>query len=129
MSGLEADTIGGFNSMLKKQQKKAGEAVVTTDGMENASRKFSSEQIRKMIKKEKKKHGWEFLFLGANIDAVATAKQYGICAGRAASYRADPAGTRLNYEAVGSAISGLRANKKLSPKWKEDIDRDFSKRA
>ncbi len=197
MGGLEADTIGGFNSLLKKQQKEAGDAAVTTvlfddryqllhdrfdikaikpisekeyyvegstalldamgktihkianvrknggmnsrtdkvlfviitDGMENASHEFNYEQIRKMIKQEKKKHGWEFLFLGANIDAVATAEQYGIGADNAADYCADAKGTRLNYMAISSAISDLRINRKLSKTWKEEIDRDFSKRA
>lgn len=197
MSGLEADTIGGFNSLLKKQKKKAGSVAVTTvlfddryqllhdrfdirdiqpisekeyyvegstalldamgktihkidnvqknsrkkghadkvlfvvitDGMENSSHEFSYEQIRKMVKQRKSKHDWEFLFLGANIDAAATAEQYGITADKAANYCADSRGTRLNYEALSSAISDVRENRKLSKKWKEEIDRDYSERA
>lgn len=197
MSGLESDTIGGFNSMLKKQKKEAGEAVVTTvlfddryqllhdrfdirsirpmteneyfvegstalldamgktirkianvrknggkgvqadkvlfviitDGMENSSREYSHGQIRKMIKHEKKKHGWEFLFLGANIDAAAAAESYGIGADRAASYLADSAGTSLNYKVVNSAISELRAGSRISETWKKAIDKDFSERS
>lgn len=168
MSGLEADTIGGFNSMIEKQRKADGEAlvstvlfdnmsevihdrvdirdiksmtdrdytargctalldaiggaihhignvhkyarkedvpehtlfVITTDGMENASRRYDSEKIKKMIERQKEKYGWEFLFLGANIDAVETAKHFGIGADRAVNYHSDHKGTQLNYEVL-----------------------------
>ena len=77
MSGLEADTIGGYNSMLLKQKQEEGEAIITTDGMENASRRYSYEKVKKMVEKKKKKCHWEFIFLGANIDAVEAAGRFG----------------------------------------------------
>ena len=166
MSGLEADTIGGFNSMIEKQKKAEGEAlistvlfdntsevihdrvsvqnikpmtdedytvrgctalldaiggaihhignvhkyaraedvpehtmfVITTDGMENASRRYDSEKVKKMIERQKEKYGWEFLFLGANIDAIETARHFGISEDRAVNYHSDSEGTQLNYE-------------------------------
>ena len=196
MSGLEEDTICGFNSMLKKQKKEEGGARVTTvlfdhrynlihdrfdirgvrpitgkeyfvegrtalldamgrtisriagirrnggeedlgdkvvfviitDGMENASTEFTYGDIRKMVKKEKKKHGWEFLFLGANIDAPATAQRYGIGADMAANFHSDGPGTRLNYEVVGQALSDVRTSLPLTAAWKKEIDEDFEKR-
>ncbi len=172
MSGLESDTIGGFNSMIEKQKKEEGEAlvstvlfdntsevlydrvdirkiepmtdrdytvggctalidaiggaihhianvhkyvrkedvpehtifIITTDGMENASREYDSKTVKTMIEKQKEKYGWEFLFLGANIDAVETARNFGIGADRAVNYRADKRGTRLNFEVLSDAI-------------------------
>ena len=163
MEGLEADTVGGFNAMLRKQREQEGEAyvstvlfnqeshvlhdrlplsqvpdmtrkdyqvggctalidaiggaikhistihkyarpedvpahtmfVITTDGMENVSRQFTANQVHRMIKRQKKTHGWEFLFIGANIDAVETASQYGIDESRAVNYHADNKGTRV----------------------------------
>ncbi len=196
MSGLESDTIGGYNAMLRKQQAEPCEAIVTTvlfddnyellhdrinikgirpitekdyfvggstalldaigktihktanaqrhtseeqradkvmfvittDGMENASREYSSEKIKKMIEVEKEKYGWEFIFLGANIDAVSTAAKFGISAERAANYNSDAEGTRLNYEAVSNVISELRASRPIADNWKADIDMDFARR-
>ena len=175
MSGLEADTIRGFNSMIEKQKKENGEAlistilfdnvsevihdrvpvqkvepmtdkdysvrgctalldaiggaihhignvhkyarkedvpehtlfVITTDGMENASRRYGSEKVKKMIERQKEKYGWEFLFLGANIDAVETAKHFGIGADRAVNYHSDREGTQLNYEVLSEAVSAV----------------------
>lgn len=196
MQGLEADTIGGFNSMLSKQQKEAGEAylstvlfddkvevlhdrvqvdavrpitqkeyyvrgcmalldalggairhignihkyarpedvpehtlfVITTDGMENASRHYTAPQIKAMIQRQKEKYGWEFLFLGANIDAVETAGRLGIGSDRAVNYHNDSAGTRLNYATVSAAVSAVRCSKPLSPHWKDAIEKDFRER-
>ena len=196
MSGLESDTIGGFNAMIEKQRREEGEAlvstvlfdnecqvihdrvdirsiapmtekeyyvrgctalldasggaihhignvhkyaraedvpehtlfVITTDGMENASRRYSSDRVKQMIQHEKEKYGWEFLFLGANIDAVETAGHFGIDADRAVNYHADHDGTRLNYEVVAEAISQVRASRPLSANWKARIDRDFHSR-
>ena len=176
MSGLEADTVGGFNAMIAKQKKEPGEAlistvlfddesvvvhdrvpvqniapmterdyyvrgctalldaiggaihhignvhkyaraedvpehtlfVITTDGMENASRRYDSEQVKLMIERQKARHGWEFLFLGANIDAVETAGRFGIGADRTVNYHADRAGTQLNYEVLSEAVSAVR---------------------
>lgn len=195
MLGLEADTVGGFNSMLKKQLNNDGDVlvttaffstgitivhdrlnindvmplteqdyevggctalidaignmiehikiihkyareedvpehtifIITTDGMENASHEFTSDEVKKLITEQKEK-GWEFLFLGANIDAVETARYFGIEPSRAANYNADPFGTRLNFEVLSQAISQIRANIPLVDKWKEKIDKDFISR-
>lgn len=196
MSGLEPDTIGGFNSMIAKQKSEAGQAVIstvlfdntsevihdrvdiqkiepmtdkqyyvrgctalldaiggaihhignvhkyardedrpehtlfiiTTDGMENASHKYSSDRVKEMIERQKTKYGWEFLFLGANIDAVETAGNFGIDAGRAVNYHCDSEGTALNYEVLSEAICSVRCSRPLEPTWKERIDRDYERR-
>jgi uncharacterized protein YegL len=197
MAGLEADTIGGYNTMLKKQQKAEGEAVVTTalfdhdyellhdrinirgiapitekdyevggstalldaigftiqkivnvqkrtseeeraekvlfvittDGMENASREFTTDKIKKMVQHQKDTYGWEFLFLGANIDAIATAARFGIGEDFAVEYHADHEGTQLNYEAVNEAVVNLRSGKKIDRSWKQGIERDYNRRS
>ena len=196
MSGLEADTIGGFNSMIEKQKKQGGDAlistvlfdnasevihdrinvrdikpmtdkdynvrgctalldtiggaihhignvhkyarnedvpehtlfVITTDGMENASRRYDSETVKKMIERQKEKYGWEFLFLGANIDAVETARHFGIGADRAVNYHSDSRGAKLNYEVISEAICAVRCSSPLSQDWKKRIDEDFESR-
>lgn len=196
MQGLEADTIGGFNSMLNKQKKEPGEAlvstvlfddrvevlhdrvraervkpitdreyyvrgctalldavggaihhignihkyarpedvpehtlfIITTDGMENASHCYSARQVRQMIRRQKKKYGWEFLFLGANIDAVETAGHLGIDADRAVNYHCDSEGTRLNYQVLTQAVSAVRCSAPLDAHWKDAIEEDFRKR-
>mgnify|MGYP002586871780 FL=1 len=196
MSGLESDTIGGFNSMIRKQKQAEGEAlistvlfdnvsevlhdrvnvkdiqsmtehdytvrgttalldaiggaihhignvhkyarqedvpehtmfVITTDGMENASRYYSSNKVKKMIERQKVKYGWEFLFLGANIDAVETASHFGIGADRAVNYNCDSEGTALNYEVVSDAICSVRCSAPLKSDWKKRIDEDYKKR-
>ena len=196
MSGLEQDTIGGFNSMIEKQKKEAGEAlvstvlfdnesvvihdrlplgkispmtdkeyfvrgctalldavggaihhignihkytrkedvpdktmfIITTDGCENASRRYDYEAVRKMVERQKEKYGWEFLFLGANIDAAAEAKRFGIGADRAVNYKCDEKGTALNYEVISEAVCSVRASRPLSAEWKQRIDEDVQKR-
>lgn len=196
MSGLEADTIGGFNSMIEKQKKADGEAiistvlfdntsevlhdridvqnikpmteddytvrgctaildviggaihhignvhkyaraedvpehtmfVITTDGMENASRHYDSEKVKKMIERQEEKYGWEFLFLGANIDAVETAKHFGISEDRAVNYHSDSEGTQLNYEVLSEAICAVRCSAPLGADWKKKIDDDYERR-
>ena len=196
MSGLEADTIGGFNSMIEKQKKEAGEALISTvlfdnfsevihdripvgrvepmtdreyyvrgctalldaiggaihhignvhkyarpedvpehtifiimtDGMENASHIYSSDKVKHMIERQKEKYGWEFLFLGANIDAIETAGHFGIDADKAANYQCDGEGTALNYEVLNDAISAVRCNAALDSNWKKRIDKDYEKR-
>ena len=196
MSGLEADTIGGFNSMIEKQKKEAGEAlistvlfdnfsevihdripvgrvepmtdreyyvrgctalldaiggaihhignihkhareedvpehtlfVITTDGMENASRRYDSETVKKMIERQKAKYSWEFLFLGANIDAVETASRFGIGADRAVNYHSDHQGTQLNYEVLSEAVSTVRCSAALGTEWEKRIDEDYKTR-
>ncbi len=102
--------------------------VITTDGMENASRRYSAGQVRQMIREKQTCCGWEFLFLGANIDAVETAGSLGIGADHAVNYRCDPRGTRLHYEAVGRAVSAVRCSAPLGADWKADIERDLTAR-
>lgn len=102
--------------------------VITTDGMENASRRYGISHVRQMIEKEKAKYGWEFLFLGANIDAVETANAFGIDASRAANYCCDSAGTALNYDVIGEAISAVRSSRPLNGDWKRRIDADYAHR-
>lgn len=196
MAGLEKDTIGGFNSMIARQKKEAGEAlvstvlfhsrsvvihdrvplskvtpmtekeycpggctalldaiggaihhignihkyarredvpektlfIITTDGYENASHHYDYETVRRMIEREKKQYGWEFLFLGANIDAAREAARFGIQADRAVNYKCDGEGTALNYEVIGDAVCSVRASRPLSASWKARIDEDVKKR-
>ncbi|MBP5230591.1 MAG: VWA domain-containing protein [Clostridia bacterium] len=188
MSGMESDTIGGFNGMIRRQKGEEGEAfvttvlfddemttlhdrlpiskvgdmtekeyrvggctalldaigktvehissvhryvrpedvpgktlvVITTDGMENASRNYSPEAVRKLVEK-KQEEGWEFLFLGANIDAITTARTFGIREDRAATYRCDKAGTRKNFKAVSEVMCCLRKGSEICEDWKEEI--------
>ncbi len=168
MSGLESDTIGGYNAMLKKQQEEPGEALVTTvlfddnyvllndrtniKGIRPISEKdyfvggrtalldaigrtiHKIENARKQTAQEQRADKvmfvitWEFIFLGANIDAIATAARFGISANRAANYHADREGTRLNYEALSNIVSELRAGGALADSWKAEIDEDYEKR-
>ena len=196
MSGLETDTIGGFNSMIQKQKMEAGQALISTvlfnnyskvlydrsdvqkipqmteadyfvhgctalldaiggaihhignvhkyarpedvpehtifiimtDGMENASHIYSSDKVKQMIERQKEKYDWEFLFLGANIDAIETAGHFGIDADKAANYQCDGEGTALNYEVLNDAISAVRCNAALDSNWKKRIDKDYEKR-
>ena len=102
--------------------------VITTDGLENASRRYDYAAVRRMIERQKERYGWEFLFLGANIDAVETARHFGIGADRAVNYRSDKQGTRLNYEVVGEAICKIRACEPLAADWKDKIEEDYRNR-
>ena len=102
--------------------------VITTDGMENASRRYSARRVKEMIRRQKEQYGWEFLFLGANIDAVETAGRLGICPDRAVNYHSDSTGTRLNYQVVGQAVAAVRGNVPLNEHWKDAIEEDFRKR-
>lgn len=196
MAGLEKDTIGGFNSLIEKQRKEPGNAVVstvlfdnksevihdrvplesippmtekeyyvrgctalldavggaihhignvhkyarredvpdktlfviTTDGMENASRRYNYERVRKMIQRQKEQYGWEFIFLGANIDAAAEAKRFGIAPEWAANYHCDEAGTALNYEVISDVVCAVRMGVDIDEDWKARIDEDYRKR-
>ena len=103
--------------------------VITTDGMENASHNYTAEQVKKMIERQKEKYGWEFLFIGANIDAVETAKQYGIARDRAVNYHADAMGTKILYASVSDAVSCARMNQGISPCWSGELKKDFQRRA
>ncbi|MCR3906951.1 MAG: hypothetical protein NUK62_08020 [Tenericutes bacterium] len=102
--------------------------IITTDGMENASREYSYELLKNMVEHQKEKYNWEFIFLGANIDALETAQRFGIRKDRAANYHADQRGTRQNYESVGEAISEFRMSHVINENWKDDIDKDFKNR-
>ena len=102
--------------------------VITTDGMENASHCYTPRQVRELIQRQKEKYGWEFLFLGANIDALATAGHLGISSDRAVNYHCDSEGTRLNYEVVSDAVSAVRCSAPLGEHWKDAIEEDFRNR-
>ena len=197
MSGLEKDTIGGFNSLIEKQKKEEGTAyistvlfdnhsevlhdrvpldrikpmteeeyyvrgctalldavggaihhignvhkyarpedrpsktlfIITTDGMENASRRYTADKVKAMISRQKEKYGWEFLFLGANIDAVETAGKFGIERDMAVDYNCDKEGTALNYEVLSDTISQVRCcSAPISKNWKKRIEEDYKKR-
>ena len=101
--------------------------VVTTDGMENASRRYSSARVKEMVK-QRKAQGWEFLFLAANIDAVETAAHFGIDADRAVNYHADHQGTQVVYEAVAEAVCNVRACAPMAADWSRKINDDYQKR-
>ena len=102
--------------------------VITTDGMENASRKYTSDRVKAMIERQKEKYGWEFLFIGANIDAVETAARFGISRDRAVNYNADEKGTEILYDTVSIAVGNVRASKPLSTDWSEKIHKDYQER-
>ncbi len=102
--------------------------VITTDGMENASRQYSYEKVKKLVSHQKEKYGWEFLFIGANIDAVETAARYGISRDRAVNYNADEKGTHILYESVAKAVCNVRASAPLGADWSDEINADYQKR-
>ncbi len=197
MSGLESDTVGGFNSMIAKQAKESGEAlvstvlfnqesvvlhdrvplsavprmteedytvfgctalldavgdairhignvhkyaraedrpektlfVITTDGLENASKRYTYEKLRHVIERQKEKYGWEFLFLGANIDAVAEAQRFGIEESRAVRYHSDRKGTARNFDVLSGVLKRFSAPfGEIDDDWKEEIEEDFKSR-
>ena len=102
--------------------------VITTDGMENASREYTYDRVKKMIQHEQEKYGWEFLFLGANIDAAKEAARFGITEDRAANYHADHQGTAVIYEAMSEAVCNVRACRPMNADWKRRVDEDYKKR-
>ncbi len=102
--------------------------VITTDGMENASRHYDRRRIREMIERQTGRFGWEFIFLGANIDAAETAEGIGIARDHAVDFVPDACGTQKNYAAVSDAVTQIRACAPLGKQWREDIDRDYQKR-
>lgn len=103
--------------------------VITTDGMENASHCYDSEKVKKMIERQKAKYGWEFIFVAANIDAVETARSFGIDKDRAVNYHADEKGTACLYDNVSDVVCGMRKGRKIEKNWSEKIDADFKSRA
>ena len=102
--------------------------VIITDGMENASREYRVEQIKKLIEERKEKDNWEFLFLGANIDAIGAAKDLGIDSSRAVRFKSDKKGTAKNYEILNEAIKEIRGGYQLNDSWKNGIEEDVKNR-
>lgn len=102
--------------------------VIITDGLENSSVRYSANQVRAMVEKEKSQYGWEFIFLGANIDAVETAARYGIDADRAVNYNSDSEGTQMVYDSISAAVDEVRMCMPLGAEWRESIDRDYEER-
>ena len=130
------DAVGGAIHHIGNVHKYAREEdrpektlfVITTDGMENASRRYSYDQVKAMIRRQKERYGWEFLFLGANIDAAREAARFGISQDRAANYHADSRGTEVIYRAVSETVCNFRASEPMTAHWKETIDADYRKR-
>lgn len=121
--------IGNVHKYAREEDRPARTLfVITTDGMENASRRYDAGRVREMIRRQTERYGWEFLFLGANIDAVQTAGRFGIDADRAANYHSDSLGTALNYDVLGDAIHAVRGGRPLDSNWKQRIDKDYQSR-
>ncbi|MBQ8150346.1 MAG: VWA domain-containing protein [Clostridia bacterium] len=102
--------------------------VITTDGEENASRRYSADKVRSMIKRQQEKYGWEFLFLGANIDALETAERYGIDRSRAVQFHNDAQGVEVNYRVLSEAVADVRCACSIAPDWAAEIEADYSSR-
>ena len=130
------DAVGGAIHHIGNVHKYAREEdrpektlfVITTDGMENASRRYTYDKVKSMIERQREKYGWEFLFLGANIDAAREAARFGIRADFAADYHADSIGTEAVYESVCEAVCQVRRAAPLKASWKQRIDADFKGR-
>ena len=130
------DAVGGAIHHIGNVHKYAREEdrpektlfVITTDGMENASRRYTYDKVKAMIERQREKYGWEFLFLGANIDAAREAARFGIRADFAADYHADSIGTEAVYESVCEAVCQVRSSAPLAADWKRKIDADFKGR-
>ncbi len=130
------DAIGGAVRHIANVHKYAREEdrpgrtifVITTDGMENASRRYSYSDVQKLVQHEQEKYGWEFLFLGANMDAITEAKRFGFRADRAVRYHSDTAGTSLNYEVLSKTISAVRGGSAIAEDWSAPIAADYQKR-
>lgn len=102
--------------------------VVITDGEENSSREYSAEKVKAQIERQKTKYGWEFIFLGANIDAVETAGRFGIRADRAQNYHADSEGVELNFRVMSEAVATFRECSAMSEGWNDEIQKDYKRR-
>jgi uncharacterized protein YegL len=127
--GGAIDHIAGVHRYARSEDVPAHTIfVITTDGLENASRRYTSDKVKRMIEHEKEKYGWEFIFLAANIDAVETAAHIGITRDRAANYCADGAGTELLYDAMSEAVASLRCERPLAASWSAGLEKD-AKRA
>ena len=127
--GQAVHHVGNIHKYARKEDVPAHTMfIITTDGQENASHKYSSDEVKKMIEQRKEQDGWEFLFIGANIDAVQTAANFGIERNRAVNYRADKRGTKVLYETLSMPISAVRASREISDCWCQNIDEDYQKR-
>ncbi len=130
------DAIGGAVRHIANVHKYAREEdrpartvfVITTDGMENASRRFGYAEVQRMVRHEREKHGWEFLFLGANMDAISAARSFGIRPDRAVRYCGDAAGTALNYRVVDETIAKVRRHEEIKADWCAPIAEDYGRR-
>lgn len=130
------DAIGGAVKHIGNVHKYAREEdvpchtmfVIITDGMENASRLYTADKVKPMIERQKERYGWEFIFIGANIDAVETAKDFGISEDRAVDYLADAQGTAVAYAATCDVIKEMRCNRRISGNWRDKISSDLKKR-
>lgn len=127
--GLTIDKIGNVQKMTRVEDRAQKVLfVITTDGMENSSHKYSYSRIKHMIENQKSKYNWEFIFMGANIDAIEMASRFGIDSDRAVNYKSDKKGTQLNYESMSKVMSNLRSNHKIDEDWKKEIDEDYKTR-
>ena len=127
--GKSIHHIGNVHKYARKEDRPEKTIfVITTDGMENASREYTYDRVKKMIQHEQEKYGWEFIFLGANIDAAREAARFGIAADRAANYHADHRGTAVVYAAVSDAVCNFRARKPMNDDWRKRVDEDFESR-
>lgn len=113
---------------LKEHQSDKVLFVITTDGMENSSRKYNYKTIKRMVEHQKKKYHWEFIFMGANMDAIDVANNFGIDANRAVNFHSDNQGTNLNYQAMNKVMSDFRTHDSIEDDWKKDVEEDFIKR-
>ena len=127
--GTSIEHIEGIHKYIRKEDVPQNTMfVIITDGMENASRKFNSAEVKAMIERKKEESGWEFLFIGANIDAVETAAHIGISGDRAVNYHADERGTGVVYDAVADACCTMRSCAPLEASWSDEINKDFKNR-
>lgn len=123
--GLAVKHIGSIHKYIREEDVPEHTIfVITTDGMENASKIYSADKVRKMVNKKTEKHGWEFLYLAANFDAVETGAAIGIKEGRTANYKCDARGTGLLYETVGAALGSMRSCSKIADNWAEELEED-----
>ena len=121
--------IGNVHKYAREEDRPAKTVfVITTDGMENASRRYSYSQVQRMVKRQQERYGWEFLFLGANMDAISAARSFGIREDRAVRYACDSVGTSLNFEVASKTIARVRSGQEIEADWCAEIEEDYGKR-
>lgn len=127
--GYTIDKIGNVQKVTQEEHRADKVLfVITTDGMENSSRKFNYKMIKRMIENQKRKYQWEFIFMGANMDAISVANNFGIDSNRAVNYHSDQKGTSLNFESMSKVVSNLRCCNSIDDEWKKEIEDDFDSR-